>query len=427
MSKTIVDGVEVHNGQDDITPIRMFSTVGANHMYAVASNVTAPGHGKTSVDSGSKWTDGTTTYTLVAVSGDVVTMAPQYAMVDGVPTAAITHPVGGKLTHVSGATNKGDITVVSAISGDMGMSTNKKSLKLMIDGQEITQDGIYYGKEFQVIEQYNIMDYKEILDFLQANIGKTFVGREDIGGIVKMSIVYTYTKEGKCLVSHGLKALKKVYLASCGFLQSVALSSSGYTLKRYLPGILPKNGYDFKTLVDMTNYASSLLFYQSNFIDQNKPPNRYVDWLFDGSGKKKCGFTMGYVIDKTNSKTSDRLSQVGGNYYWDLRDTKKSYPVAINGITLNAGEYKTFLGYRTYMSPTDATNINIVEDKKDTYIYIDYHQKVSAKSIPLPKHIGKDISILDSSGVTVLNDVVDAEGVTFTVTADYGYAVLKIR
>ncbi|MEX0417933.1 BppU family phage baseplate upper protein, partial [Bacillus sp. C30] len=48
------------------------------------------------------------------------------------------------------------------------------------------------------------------------------------------------------------------------------------------------------------------------------------------------------------------------------------------------------------------------------------------KSISLNKHIGKQVTVLDSANFTLLNDIVDVEGVTFNIVNNYGYAVLKV-
>jgi hypothetical protein len=114
-----------------------------------------------------------------------------------------------------------------------------------------------------------------------------------------------------------------------------------------------------------------------------------------------------------------------------MRNTLKNYPNAIEGKTYNVGDYFNFIGYRNYLSPnvvpTDATNFNIVRDKKDTYVYIDYHTSVSFKNINLDEHIGKSITVLEKSAdFTLHNTIVDADGVIFSVANGYGYAILKL-
>lgn len=414
----------IHANGDDITPIRTFTTVGANHGYPNIVIITIASHGKTTADLGSKWTDGVTEYTLLAVSGDDLTFGCPYTVTDSVVSSSAVNPVAN-LTHVSGATNTALVDVTTKDSSPrLYPSTNNKSVKYILDGNEITVDGTYYGKELQVQENYNVMCYKEIIDYAQSHIGTSYAN-DNVGGAVKLSITYTFTKGCNCHISHTFKALKKVTILNCGFIQSFPMSFSGHKIYRYMPNVLPKSGIDFKTLVDMSTYNQSLVFGVVDYINASTPPNRHIDWLKDSlTGVKKIGFTMGYLTDKTNSKNADRLINTTNG--WDMRDTTKSYPIAMSGLTLNANEYKTFMAYRCYLPTQEATNINIVKDKKDTYVFIDYHSTINAKTIAIDNCIGKSVTVLDSNNFTLHNDIVDSEGITFSISNSYGYAILKV-
>jgi hypothetical protein len=425
--QTLVNSDIVHTNGDDITPIRLFDTVGGNHGYTSIITVNMSAHGKTIADLGSKWTDGVTVYTLLQVnSSSRLTFGCPYTEVDGIVSAEKINPVGN-LTHVSGAANTSVIDVTNRSDLQLYPSTNNISVKYFLDGKEITSNGTYIGEELQVQESYNIMDYKSIIDFAQNNIGVSYA-TANIAGAVNLSITYTFTKGGKCHISHTFKALRKVAINNCGFIQSSVMSLTNHSVRRYMPNVKPKSGYDFKSIVDLSTYSTDTVFGVSDYIDPSKPPNRQVDWLKDVSGNSKVGFTFGYIVDKSNSKNTDRLANTPNG--WDMRGTKKSYPIAMSGKTINAGDYKTFLAYRNYLSPntmSGATNINIVRDKKDTYIYIDFHQSVTGKNIKLPNEIGKEITVIDSENFTLLNDVVDSDGISFSVTGAYGYAILKVR
>lgn len=422
---TKINGNLIHENQDDITPIRTFYTVGANHGYPNVTRVTMVGHDKTIADLGSKWTDGVSEYTLLDINvNDLIFGCPYTTDGNGISTSLITPPIAN-LTHVSGATHTTAVTITTlASSPQLYPSTNNVNVKYVLDGFELTTDGNYYGNELQVQESYNIMDYKAIIDYAQANIGVSYKGNI-VEGVVKMSVNHTFTKGCRCLISQSIKALKKVNLGVCGFIQSVGLGLAGHTLKRYMPNVLPKSGFDFKNIVDMTTYATDLEFYTADLIIASKPPNRCVDWLYNGTDKK-YGFTVGYIADKTNTKNADRITNIGVSNFWDMRGTKKSYPTVLGPMMLNIGDYKTFLGYRNYISPTTATNISIVKDKKDTYVYIDYHVNVNGGNVKLNDFIGKTVTVLDSENFTLLNDTVDSEGVTFNIINNYGYAVLKL-
>lgn len=416
----------VHANHDDITPVRTFGTVGANHGYTCVVKVTMVGHGKTAADLGSQWTDGTTTYTLLDINdGNNLTFGCPYKVTNDIVSAAHVNPTQN-LAHVSGAANTSPVNVSTLASGvQLYPSINNKKVQYILDGHEITEDGTYSGAVLKVHESYHIMDYRAIIDFAQTNIGTSYAN-DSIEGAVRLSIVYTFRKGGNCHISHNFKALQKLKILDCGFLQSMPMSFTGCTLKRYMPNVKSKNGFDFKNIVDMTGYNTNLVFSSSDYLDPAKPPNRYVDWLRDSFGNGKVGFTMGYIVDKTNSKNADRLVQTPKG--WDMRSTKKSYPIAMSGLTLNAGDYKTFMGYRSYLSPAEvgnATNLSVVRDDTDTYVYIDYHESVSGAYFKFPEDIGKSVSVIDSENFTLHNDVIDSDGITFSVAGDYGYAILK--
>ena len=419
----------IHATSDDITPIRTFTAVGANHGYPCIISIIMMGHDKTTADLGSIWTDGTTIYTLLAFHKDnsnILLFGCPYTETDGIVSSSAITPVAANLTHVSGATHTTAVVVtIFDTTPQLHPSVNNISVEYLLDGKKIDKDGTYVGKELQVLESYNVMDYKAIIDYAQSNIGQSYIN-DQIAGVVRLAVSYTFTRGGKCFISHSFRALRKLSVLNCGFLQSVIISLDGYTVKRYMPNVAIKGGIDFKNIVDMTSYTTSTYFYPEDYIDPTKPPNRYIDLMYDSGGNLKTGYTMGYLIDKSNTKNEDRAAMSQG---WDMRSTKKSYPVAMTGITLNAGDYKTFMGYRNYISPYDignATNFNVVRDKKDTYIYIDYHASISYGNVKLPDDIGKSITIIDSENFTLHSDIVDCGGVTFSIINDYGYAVLKL-
>lgn len=426
-SQSETEGEFFHDISDDITPINTFTAVGANHGYTSIVKITMSSHGKTTADLGSKYTDGTTTYTLLDIAGNVLTFGCPYTITDDVVSSSAVNPVA-TMTHVSGGTNTGNVTISTIASApQLYPSTNNKSVVYVLDGVEITVDGTYYGNELQVQESYNVMDYKSIIDYAQTHIGTSYKN-DSIEGVVRLSINYTFGKGANCLISHSYKALKKVTISKGGFLQAYVPKLTGYTVKRYIPGVVAKSGFDFANIVDMTTYNSDITFLTSDYINAAKPPNRLVDWLYDVANNKKVGFTFGYIVDKTDSKNSSRVAN--STNAWRVRTTKKSYPTAMDNITLNPGDYRTVLGYRNYLSPIateDATNFNVVQDKKDVYVYIDYHKSITAESLQLTDFIGKSITIVDSSNFTLLNDVVDSEGVTFSITGGYGYAILKLN
>ena len=422
--RTTLDDL-VHTTNDDITPIRTFNTVGANHGYTSIAVVVGT-HDKTTADLGSRWTDGTREYVLLDVIANELTFSLPYTETNGI-VAVPSVTMGASLTHVGGATNQSAIVSTSLkASPQLYPSINKKSVRYVLDGKEIKDDGVYYGKELQVQERYNVMDYKALVEYAKNNIGMSFKN-DNVDGVVNLSINYTFTKGANCTISHTMKALKKVSVGNCGFLQAIALAKSSHTLKRYMPDVLPINGLDFEQMVDMTNYAENILVQPSAYKNPSVVPTRYTDWLMSGA-TKKFGFTMGYLSDKTKTKHSDRLANT--NVAWDLRSTKKSYPVAISNKTLEAGDYLYFEGFRNYLVGDmvgNATVQTIVKDKGDTYVYVDSHTNLVNQNVFAREHIGKKVEVLESRNFTLKNDVVDSDGVTYDISSSYGYAILKLK
>lgn len=423
-NSTTVGGSVIHTNADDITPIRTFSTVGANHGYTSIVRVTMSGHGKTTADLGSRWTDGTTQYTLLDIIGNDLVFGCPYTVSNDIVGSTRIAPTGN-LTHVSGATNTTTVsTTTVASSSQLYPSINKISVKYVLDGKEITDDGIYFGNALEVQESYNIMDYKAIIDFAQANIGISYKN-DSIAGIVTLTNRFVFTRGLKCTTSHGLSTLKKVSLGECGFLQSSVMSLSGHTRKRFMPGVLPKEGWDFEAGVDLDAYNVSLLYTSADNKVAGIPPSHYTDWLYQ-TGVRKFGFTMGYIVDKTNSKHADRLANTPT--LWDMRSSKKAYPVALRG-TLEAGEYRSFMGFRNYLSPEEvgsATTLNVVEDAKDTYLYAHLNAPAANLSKKINGHIGEGITALQNDGITVKNEIVDASGVVVSAAGAVSNAIIKL-
>lgn len=424
--ETNVGNLTIHKTDDDIVPIRTFNTVGGNHGYTAINIITMSGHDKTTADLGSQWTDGETTYTLLKIEGDdLIFGCPYTENSSGIVSSSRVVPVTN-LTHVSGATNTAEVDITNTSGGQLYPSIKDATVQYFLDGNELTDDGEYAGKELRVWEEYTIMDYKAIIDYAQANVG-SFYGDADIDGVVKLSNTFTFTYGGKCTTSHGFLALKPVSVANCGFLQSYSLTASNHTRKRFMPNVASKNGFDFPSGVDLDAYDTDTNFDDADLIDPNVPPSYYVDWLYNSNGDKAYGFSLGYIVDKTNSKNADRVANT--TRYWDMRGTTKSYPVAIRGLEFSPGDYMSFQGFRNYITPEEvgnAENLNVVKDKKDTYVYTHFTEQVSGEKKLLPNDLGKEAELVQGD-LSLMNDVVDTNGVTINTSSALSHGVIKCR
>lgn len=421
--QTKIGSTIVAQNTDDIAPQRIQGyPVGANHRYPFMARVTATGHGKTTADIGSLWTDGTTQYTLLRINGSYLYFAPPYTTTNGEITAAYIAPVA-TLTHVGGAT---DATAVAltALTPDENTryATNNISVKVYLDGTEITADGDYYGTTVDVRENYNVMCYKELLDFMQSHIGGD-LHDNSIGGVYAISNTYTYTKGLACTIYGSLKALKKMTATNWDGIQAILLNSA--TTRRYLPNVKVKSGYDLHAGVDMSGWNQNVSYLASDLEDAAIPPNHYVEWIMSG-GNKTYGFSAGYIPDKTAGANAARLAS--NTRLWYIPTFKKNYPTLMSK-TMQAGDYFNFAAFRNYMTAAQAGNATAaftVKDRASTYLFIVYNQAATAENVYLNEHIGKSVSVVQSRNFTLLNTVVDGLGVSFNITSTSGNAVLKI-
>ena len=338
-------GVQVSAGQDDIAPLRTFNTVGANHGYTCITTLTAPRHGKSTADLGSVWTDGVTEWTLLLVDGDTLTLGPDYTVDEqGVVTAPAAAPAA-PLTHVSGATNTGDIPVDQVVAGaQLYPSVQRVHSTLLVDGAPVGE-GEHHGVTAQVRESYEVLDYASIIDTARANIGTPFHERR-VKGAVRVENVYTF-KPGLVLVDTALTELRPTALGSCGFVQAIRPTGTG---GRIVPGVT-----GWTTPRSFGDTWTSEVITASDLIDPAIPPVMSLDVMDWG------GFALGYFPYAGGVTSSAERVEHGSDRLWDLRATQKSYPSPWAAKTAGWGRIEAH-AYRAYLTPAQADEIAAVAE-----------------------------------------------------------------
>lgn len=417
-ANTSIDGSIVHSTPDDITPVRTFATVGANHGYPYLISITVASHNKTNADLGSVWSDGTNNFTLIEVaSATVLKFLPDYVdRSDGSINVSVSSLLGN-LTHVSGAANTSNIVISTQSTGQLYPSirnVEQKSNELSI------QDMTVFLDEFSLVESYDVLDYKSLIDWSKANVGKKYIDNlSQIDSVATYSTAYSFKEGGQCLINSSVLFKKKTLIGNLGFLQAAALNDNAI---RFIPDVLTVSDYDFSKGVNLSEYNQNLIISKTNLKDSANPMVRYIDIY------ENYGFTLGYILDKLDSSDSKRIANATS--LWDLRSTKKSYPITVDtkvGATVDAGTYFSIEGYRKYFyKEHDLTNFSIVEDSEAFYVFIDANKSIPYISKKLRNVFGRKVNILRSENFTLFNDYVSSEGITFAITADYGTAVLKV-
>ena len=423
--RTIYDGNIVHGTSDDITPVRTFTTVGANHGYT--SIIEVPNNDKVKADLGSTWTDGTTEYVLLRIVSNMLVFGLPYNDSKGYVTSIQSPSVPkDNLTHVSNATNTSDISIKGTeTSGQLYPSTGKIKVTYLADKNIVDKDGTYKCNTVTIIENYEILDYKSIIEFSKNNIGKDYADyRNTIQGVLSMSNTFHYYDRGKCTTSHSIRPLQKVLMGRTGVLQSVYLGHPTLPSYRFVPNLGTVGNVDFTKPINLSNYNVSSYIYRDNLIDATKPTDRYIDYI-TRNDKIELAFTMGHIVDKTNSKYEDRLKNIP-NILWDFRSTKKSYPTVLENKIIDLGEYYNFQGYRNYYVPKNGViNSNTVVDSQSIYIYIDAINESSFKATNFPELIGSQVEVIASSGFDLKTNIIDSNGLNYSITKPNGYAILK--
>ncbi|MGM9536560.1 MAG: hypothetical protein ACI3VR_14945, partial [Intestinibacter sp.] len=413
----------IHDQGDDITPIRTFYTIGANHGYPCFS---IPINGQTTADIGTTWTDGTTDYVLADVENNkCIFLYPYTENEHGIINYSNINPIA-RLTSKTNTSNSNVLEISKLVIEQFYPSVNKHTYNVELDGKNLI-DGINFGEEFNITEKYNILCYKALHEYLKNNVGKKLLKENlnTIDGVIELCINYKFKNNALVLINHTLKALKKVTLGNCGFLQSVRLNPN---TSHYIPNVKPKGVWDFSQLTNINSYKDNLKFYINDCINQKYPINRYVQHRNDADDNK-IGFTAGYLPDIGNGANEERLKI---STLWDFRSTKKSYPVGYSGGTLEPGAYMNFSMYRKYIATSELkdgeTNKTYMESGDSLYVFIDIHKNTVCDNLELPlKYIDKPIKVLEQSeGFELVNNTVDVRGVNYNIKNNYGYAVLKI-
>ena len=338
-------GTFVSTAMDEISPLRTFNTVGANHGYTAISAITVAGHGKTVADLGSVWTDGERQWTLLLIDGDTLTLGPQYTVYEGGVATASSAPPVAALTHVSGATSTDSIPIDTVASGaQLYPSVQRVHTTLLVDGRPVS-DGEHHGVTAQVRESYEVLDYASIIDTAQANIGTPF-HEVRVKGAVRVESIYTF-KPGLTLVDTALTELAPTTLGSCGFVQALHPSGTG---GRIVPGVT-----GWITPKSFSGTWERKVVTTADLIDPTIPPVMSLDMMDWG------GFALGYFPHAGGVTSSAERIENGGSRLWDLRDTKKSYPSPWASKPAGWGRVEAH-AYRAYLTPEQAAEVAAVAE-----------------------------------------------------------------
>ncbi len=434
------------SGGDDTTPIK---TGNAGYLAAghglVVPTITSSGHNKTSEDIGSVWL-GSSSYqfVLAEISGNTLTFYSIPYSSSGTwkfrSSTGINN--GGFLTHISGATHTENILITSQSIAQKKPIIKNLSKSALING--ITPITIGVGASasgtadyIDLVEEYDLVDPSTIItsnnpfDWLDAQTW------------LHAKIVYRI-REGSVIVHTTYNIQRPLLMDYMGFIQDGCMTSTSSTayeeLFFYIPKTKPIGAYDFKTKQQLTSNLSSIAYFNQDYIDDiSNPPDRQIN-LFKKTSETNydIGFAYGYApyLDAAPENRECASSSVG---CWWVNTTKKGYAV-IDGsqvglIASTENVNYDVYAYRTFLDPKTMGDNKLAYWIKDInnhdLIYIDYHKSVIDDLTTLPANFnGKDLSILDSQGITTstLPSTIPEAGLTLSTSdgVSYGYIVLEL-
>lgn len=428
-SADYVNNVLLRNLGDDVSPIRAFgTTIGANHGYN-KTLVTLSGHGKTNLDVGSVWSDGTKQWVIVEIVS-----ASQFSITARLDNTAF---VSGTLTHVSGATNTTSVTPTAAATSQWYPVFRNRSLTCAVDGVAIDLSVIAnygYKTSATFMESYDMMSKTDIVEWLILN-GTVAVVNYNAAASVAMSTSYRFDTHGGCTVTTDFCALKAVSaFQDAIFTQSVKMETTGGTVYFYVPKTLPFThetvNYDFTqlTTLDSTTLATRIDFTPARCVATGQLADRVLQL------NTTVGYATGYLPTLDADPSVRRTN--ASNKAIQISEIKKTYPSCIDTTaktSLAVGDYFRVVAYRNYFERSgNRTASYVVESGQGDYLYLDYHSAHAntVDRIVLPqKFHGKTITVNEkSANVTMLSNIVTGSiAVRVGTYSNSTYAVLKLN
>ena len=419
---------------DDICPAHVNgSYIGGNHGWGFSYKVTSVLHGKTVSDIGSVYRDanGVLFYIVRIISENEIQVISENKSTDGY-TYKYEVP-SQTLNYVGNGTNTGSIIVESVSNiGNLYNSSMPSEFTLLIDGKNVTEDGVYNCNSCVLVESHDILDLPSIVENLVANRPSNGYTQEpllnsfeNIDRLFNHSISYDFKTNGVCVVSTTFRAYKKINFEFHGFVQSMGLYGSG--TKLYCPKSLPiiaggktwdlrkLSAWDEPTSISLTNE------YWENPVS---PPDRAINL------NSNVIVMIGYITDRGTLKNRKDMIRSAMNF----AATRKLYPMGISQYdVLNAGDYYSAVAYRSFANPTKnpsgRTNVTFVDLGSEVFIFADYHGTLKDR-LPIQENwIGKRIDIIEKNDkCNIYTDVVTGYiNVDSTATENsYGYIVLKL-
>lgn len=419
----------IQGAGDDNCPINVgWSYVGANHGWDGGSQVTMTGHGKTTADLGSTYSDGSRTYTLLKIIGaNTLLFGNPYTVASGIVTGGTTVPAA-TLTHVSGGTNTANVTITGGVSlQEIHPAIFGNVTTVTLDGRPVIDGLISQGADLAITETFQIVSYKALIDWAQANVGTDPLANiSSMLVMAQVSNTYHLTAGGVVTVGQTVTRVGEDFTLNMGVTQAMQINvPSGGSVQQYMPGIGTAGSYNFSTYATVTSPASQTNIALAQQLVTTDPATRMTQWAYTSGAAKAYGMMLGLLPVMDGKHATRRTNGTDGRSWFMSATLGKNYPQLCWGKAMvGAGTSISGVGFRKYLPP-DAPIEQVVPWGGRNWVFIDTPAANTTPQIArVPTVSGRSLATVGTSTVTAVKTFVSPEGVTYTNTAP-GYLMAE--
>lgn len=423
----------VHITEDSICPFLLnnYWFIAGEHGYLIPTVVSA-GHDKTDDDINSIWEDSANNrYYLARIEGNNLRLAPVITVNGGGQgkdtrnwTYGDTIP-GSILTHVSGATHTGSITIDSQSGIQYYHLTRNVNRKFIIDGHEIEPDGTYDADKFDVIDEYILVNPAKV-----SNWGDP----SNAEALIKVCQSYHFNGLSVTL-DQTLIPNYSVWIDYWGAIQPMGLrpfSRDGISYKPLIvmPNSKIKNGINFNLPVDCSagDNSKGITHAKSDYTQDEAIPDRIVEWLESTNGEKFIGFAAGYSMLRSETAKAKRWDNISAIFGIFSNDERNKFYLRATEQMMQPGEILHYTTFYSYFDPNKNTEkVYYYKEGASTIVYIESFAANAMAKIELPEELdSKSFEVvMKTNGVTLHSDTSVCNVIYATFDNNPNYAILK--
>lgn len=433
------------SGIDESCPVRMNGMFVAGNHGVIGYKATMTGHGKTNVDIGSTWSDGTDTWVLYYIDDtDNATLVRLNTGTSDKWVISSADFSSTTLTHIAGATSTANIVMTVSVQAQNIPVIRNYAATVEVDSVEVLNNGIYVGDSVMISESYELLSIGSQQSYLIANVGSASPSYTDVAidTQIEFSYVYEWDHFGSMSINtaHDV-ALPYTRSTSVDYfgaeqIQRLSLSTDtppGMHDKAmvYVPEVAPVSGLDFESIADVTSNVLTVDVPRLSCDDSTDPASHFCLIGRDSADNTMSGQVFGYCRESGLGIPATRAASVETVY--SLSPSEKNYPHAIDALAGDAvsTDLDTVIAFKAPFLPTDndlTIPAVIVSMNGKDYCYITAHKNFTNKSVQVPDEFeGKAISVIKShANVSVLNTSVINNSIQLTVINSYGDIIVTI-